>query len=182
MNEDQHKIERQKLLIVVTKKLFALTVICLTGLSLLMYCLNFGTGGTEGTDKRTYMIIYVFIAGLIGGFVSIQQRLPKTDTIELRELSQSWSSLLLIPVNGGIFAIVLHILFISGIIEGSLFPEYHQVAIDQHNLTKSFADFLTYTFPKDGPNIAKLIFWSFVAGFSERFVPQIIRKTAEKTP
>lgn len=63
-----------------------------------------------------------------------------------------------------------------------MFPEYHQVAIDQNNLTQSFADFMTYTFPKDGPNIAKLIFWSFVAGFSERFVPQIIRKTAEKTP
>lgn len=177
MNEQQNKVERQKLLIIVTKKLFALTVLCLIGLSLLLYCLKFGT-----TGSRTYLITYVFIAGLIGGFVSIQQRLPKTDSIELRELSLSWSSLLLIPVNGGIFAIVLHVLFISGIIEGSLFPEYHQVAIDQQNLTRSFADFLTYTFPKDGPNIAKLIFWSFVAGFSERFVPQIIRKTAEKTP
>jgi len=81
-----------------------------------MYCLKFGT-----TGNRTYLIIYVFIAGLIGGFVSIQQRLPKTDIIELRELSQSWPSLLLIPVNGGIFAIVLHVLFISGIIKGSLF-------------------------------------------------------------
>jgi hypothetical protein len=177
MSEQQHKVERQKLLIIVTKKLFALTVLCLIGLSFLMYCLKFGT-----TGGRTYLIIYVFIAGLIGGFVSIQQRLPKTDIIELRELSQSWSSLLLIPINGGIFAIVLHILFISGIMEGALFPEYHQVAIDQNNLTQSFADFMTYTFPKDGPNIAKLIFWSFVAGFSERFVPQIIRKTAEKTP
>ena len=177
MSEQQHKVERQKFLIIVTKKLFALTLLCLIGLSFLMYCLKFGT-----TGGRTYLIIYVFIAGLIGGFVIIQQRLPKTDIIELRELSQFWSSLLLIPINGGIFAIVLHILFISGIMEGALFPEYHQVAIDQNNLTQSFADFMTYTFPKVGPNIAKLIFWSFVAGFSERFVPQIIRKTAEKTP
>lgn len=72
MSEQQNKVERQKLLIIVTKKHFALTVICLIGLSLLMYCLKFGT-----TGNRTYLIIYVFIAG----FVSIQQRLPKTDII-----------------------------------------------------------------------------------------------------
>ena len=42
-----------------------------------------------------------------------------------------------------------------------------------------FNNFLKLTFPKSGPNVAKLIFWSFVAGFSERFVPQIIKKTVE---
>ena len=32
----------------------------------------------------------------------------------------------------------------------------------------------------DGQILAKLFFWSFVAGFSERLVPQIIRKTAQE--
>lgn len=30
------------------------------------------------------------------------------------------------------------------------------------------------TYPSSGPDLAKLLFWSFVAGFSERFVPQLI--------
>ena len=39
-------------------------------------------------------------------------------------------------------------------------------------------DLLTKTYPSTGPDLAKLLFWSFVAGFSERFVPQIITKVA----
>jgi hypothetical protein len=30
------------------------------------------------------------------------------------------------------------------------------------------------TYPQTGVDFAKLVFWCFVAGFSERFVPQII--------
>jgi hypothetical protein len=60
-----------------------------------------------------------------------------------------------------------------------MFPEYIHTPIDRQNLVTSFTAWLTQTFPASGTDIAKLLFWSFVAGFSERFVPQIIRKTAE---
>jgi hypothetical protein len=36
------------------------------------------------------------------------------------------------------------------------------------------------TYPTTGVDVAKLIFWSFVAGFSERLVPQIISNTEKK--
>jgi hypothetical protein len=36
----------------------------------------------------------------------------------------------------------------------------------------------TATYPVAGVDFAKLIFWSFLAGFSERLVPQIISKTS----
>jgi hypothetical protein len=71
-------------------------------------------------------------------------------------------------------------LFISGLLEGAMFPKYTHPTIDQENLVISFVQWLTTTFPQSGPDVAKLLFWSFVAGFSERFVPQIIRKTTEK--
>ena len=38
----------------------------------------------------------------------------------------------------------------------------------------------TSTYPSTGVDFAKLVFWSFVAGFSERLVPQIISKTENK--
>ena len=41
--------------------------------------------------------------------------------------------------------------------------------------------FLTKTYPSQGSEIAKLIYWSFVAGFSERFVPQIIQTVSQNT-
>ena len=40
--------------------------------------------------------------------------------------------------------------------------------------TEDVVTFLNQTYPKSGPDLAKLLFWCFVAGFSERFVPQII--------
>lgn len=75
---------------------------------------------------------------------------------------------------------VLMFMFVSGILEGSLFPKYAHPRIDHENILESFKNWLNTVFPISGQNVAKLLFWSFVAGFSERFVPQIIRKTAEK--
>jgi hypothetical protein len=169
--------ERQLCLQSVTKKLVTLTALCLVALAITLYVALPGVLGV----KRTYLVVYVFGAGLIGGFVSIQQRLPAIQLAEIRELSRSWLSILLIPVNGGVFALVLMLMFIAGLLEGALFPKYTAVPIDHGDLLNSFANWLAYTFPEQGRDLAKLFFWSFVAGFSERFVPQIIRRTAERS-
>ena len=167
--------ERQKYLQIITRKLVSLTAGCVFLLIINFYFIDIEKAG------RTFLVSYVFLAGLIGGFVSIQQRLPTIELPELRELSTSWLSILLIPINGGIFALVLMLMFISGIIEGSMFPKYIHDPIDRNNLILSFVNWLKTTFPEKGPDVAKLLFWSFVAGFSERLVPQIIRKTTEDT-
>ena len=39
-------------------------------------------------------------------------------------------------------------------------------------------DLLIKTYPSTGSDLAKFLFWSFVAGFSECFFPQIINKVA----
>lgn len=166
-------MERQKHLQLVTKKLVMLTTACALVLMVIFYVIDL-----SGASK-TYLVSYVFMAGLIGGFVSIQQRLPAIASNELRELSKSWFSIVLIPINGGLFALVLMLMFLSGIVEGAMFPKYFHPPIDHNDLIKSFTYWLTNTFPDSGPDIAKLLFWSFVAGFSERFVPQIIKKTSD---
>ena len=177
MNQMITDSERQKSLLDITKKL-----VLFTGISLLIIAAWFYFLIDVFNGQRTYLLLIVFAAGIVGGFVSIQQRLPKADLEKLKELSQSWTSLLLIPLNGGIFAIVLHIIFLSGLLQGSFFPEYLPLEdFNSETLVDDFNKFLTTTFPKNGPNVAKLIFWSFVAGFSERFVPQIIMKTAKQS-
>jgi hypothetical protein len=163
--------ERQKYLQLITRKLVFLTAGCMILLFIIFYIII-------PRGERTYLVIYVFLAGLIGGFLSIQQRMPSIGLNELRELSNSWSSILLIPINGGIFAIVLMLMFLSGILQGDMFPKFNHVQIDHNQLFDTFKDWLMKTFPQNGVEVAKLLFWSFVAGFSERFVPQIIRKTA----
>ena len=130
-----------------------------------------------GGKKHSYLILLVFVSGLVGGFVSIQQRLPKITIDELKILSSSWLSITLIPINGGIFALILMLMFVGQIVQGTLFPVYPDVQITD---VESFKDWISTTYPAYGSDVAKLLFWSFVAGFSERFVPQIIRRTAEE--
>jgi hypothetical protein len=126
------------------------------------------------------------MAGIMGGFVSIQQRLKKIGNEELTLLAESWFQILLIPIYGGIFSLVLYLLFLSGLLEGTLFPKF---AIPGEGLpaaapsglnAANIRNFFMNTYPASGPDLAKLIFWCFLAGFSERFVPQIITNIGAK--
>ena len=138
---------RQKLVLQITKKLFLFTSLSIIIIAVWFYFFY--------TQDRTYLVLIVFAVGLVGGFVSIQQRLPKIGIEELKELTESWSSLLLIPINGGIFAIVLHIIFLSGLIKGNVFPDYDIPKFEINETTASnFKNFLKYTFPKSGQDVA----------------------------
>jgi len=124
---------------------------------------------------KKFMVSWVcFCSGLIGGFVSIQQRIKKVSEEELDLLSRSWFQVLLIPVYGGIFALVLYLAFLSRIIEGPLFPAFSIPGFSTPPSTEDMKNLFAYTYPSTGVDFAKLVFWCFIAGFSERFVPQII--------
>lgn len=131
--------------------------------------------------QRLMISWLVFECGIIGGFVSIQQRLRKIDDEELTLLSESWATILVIPIYGGIFALVLYIIFLAGLIQGHLFPAIYTVKFSSPPTTSDLIAFLSQTYPEQGSDVAKLIFWSFVSGFSERFVPQIIQNISENT-
>ena len=161
-----------------TEKLLRITqrLILLTSSGLLGVIVIFAATLLRG---ERFMVSWAcFGCGLIGGFVSIQQRVKNFGDEELDLLSQSWFQILLIPVYGGIFALVLYLGFLSDIVEGPLFPQFASPVFTQPiPTTKDVAAFFSQTYPATGPDLAKLLFWSFVAGFSERFVPQLLDKT-----
>jgi mannose-6-phosphate isomerase-like protein (cupin superfamily) len=158
------RIER---LMIITRRLIILTcsglaaVVALFGLTL-----YFG---------QHFMVSWAcFGCGLLGGFVSIQQRLKRLGDEELELLSRSRFQVLLIPLYGAIFALVLYFAFLSDLVQSPLFPHFAIAAFSQSPSTQEVANFLGHTYPASGPDLTKLLFWSFVAGFSERFVPQIL--------
>lgn len=149
------------------------------GLSVLVTMIIFGL--TFIFEKRLMISWLAFECGIIGGFVSIQQRLNKIDEKELKLLSESWASILLIPIYSGILSSILYVMFLAGILQGSLFPAFSIQDFNNPPTTQDVVRFLTETYPTQGSDIAKLIFWSFIAGFSERFVPQVIGKVVKKS-
>jgi hypothetical protein len=165
---------RQKYLQQITVRLVIFTGVLLLALGIWLYRIN----GLEVKPESSYLVLLVFYAGLLGGFVSIQQRLPSNSLAELKILSGSWVSITLMPINGGVFALVLLLIFTGHIIQGQLFPVFPDTI--EIKDASSFYVWIKSAYPATGVDVAKLLFWSFVAGFSERFVPQIIKRTADE--
>jgi hypothetical protein len=117
-----------------------------------------------------------FGCGMLGGFVSIQQRLKRMGDEELDLLARDVFQIMLVPIYGSVFALVAYVGFLSQIITGDLFPKFFMAPFHQPPTSDDVLRFLSETYPASGPDFAKLLFWCFVAGFSERFVPQIISR------
>jgi hypothetical protein len=112
----------------------------------------------------------VFPAGVIGGFVGIQRRVKKLSREDLALIADSWLYTVLSPLVGGILAIVLFVLFLSGLLQGDLFPAFvPPSASPPSRFTELFQ-----MRAESVQDYAKLIFWAFVAGYSERFVTDVI--------
>ena len=76
---------------------------------------------------RSATLIPVLFAGAMGGLLSMQQRYQSIsregDPIDnISELTQGWSRLFLPAISGSIFAAVLYMLIIGGLLQGDLFP------------------------------------------------------------
>jgi hypothetical protein len=168
---------------IVTKKLIILSAITIAIISLVF-------GGSLILGNKLMISWLCILCGILGGFVSIQQRTKKISNRELQLLSKSWFQILLIPIYGGIFSLLLYVIFLSGLISGQFFPTFNFPPIPVTGVNTSYLQsFLAYTYPSSGQELAKLIFWCFLAGFSERLVPQImanfsneIEGESEKSP
>jgi len=123
-------------------------------------------------------IPFVFLTGVIGGIVGIQSRLKTLAIEDLNLLASSVTFLLLIPVVGGFLALLLFLMFIGGLVQGDLFPNFSIPAFApsgeavQNSPSSCEANgILAFTCVSgSAADYAKLLFWCFVAGFSERFV------------
>ena len=166
MEEDQDVA----LIKIVTKRLvIALLVLMLASFSVL---LGFQLAGES---LPLWPLCTAF--GVTGGFISVQRRLKNLGQKDLAILSSSWWTVILAPIVGGILAVVLLVLFMSGILNGPLFPVFEAISTN----AKDFSRLLECT-AKSHEDYAKIIFWSFVAGFCENFVTKIIGNFSDRDP
>nr|WP_315597669.1 hypothetical protein [uncultured Cupriavidus sp.] len=151
-----------RLLAIVTRRLF------FTLLPLLAICLALAAF----VSHKAYIVTALVIgAGSIGGFVGLQRRLKDLTEDDLELLATSWFHTSLSPLVGSVLALLMYILFLSGLLSGSLFPSF---IADDSGTQDGFLS-IANQHARDGfSGYAKLLFWSFVAGFSEHFVTDVI--------
>lgn len=134
-----------------------------------------------------HVLPLVILAGALGGFMSVQRRIqttscegdPLMNTLALRF---GQASVWLSPISGAVFAVLLYLIFAGGLLSGALFPEIRGVAAETANGAVAAAQptaaltlgSLLGAVPTGIGAFTKVLIWSFVAGFAERFVPDTL--------
>jgi hypothetical protein len=80
------------------------------------------------TLTRVSTLGVIVAAGIVGGLVSMLQRIQATSSDadalhSIDSLTNGWRGIFLAPLSGAIFASVLFALFAGGILKGSIFPD-----------------------------------------------------------
>ena len=134
-------------------------------------------------EGKGSLLAIIALAGALGGIINSYYRLLKfnrsmNEKYESRDMRAVRFQTYLSPLIGITFALVLYLailsnltteLFGAGTLRG-LFPEFSKTPYT------SLFDFLNSTKvrPVTNGDAALVLFWAFVAGFSERFVPNMI--------
>ena len=126
---------------------------------------------TSSPLRILQMSALVILCGVLGGLISMLRRLqalppgttPLFDTIAL---NAGQFGIGLAPIYGGIFAMVLYLVFLSGILDTVI------ASTAGNTVFPRFAD----ATPKSTPDYAKLLVWAFIAGFAEQMVPDVLNR------
>lgn len=131
----------------------------------------------------------LFGLGVAGAFVSVLRRLQQaigndsdpdiSKDLSALENEKLWISL----VTGGVFSILLYFLLSSGVgqnlISNTLIPQF--CCSETSNCAPLRGDsFLTVNLPATARDFAKCIVWSFLAGFSEKLVPDVLDRLSKQ--
>lgn len=139
---------------------------------------------------RVPMILGILVAGAVGGFVSFQRRVQAvgtaTSTAQGADDTPSFMALLglghvitpavLALVSGALFAVIINLLFATSWLSGVLFPRI--LTVHGSTGTTLMGWYLNTLVP--GDDVPKLLLWSFVAGFAERLVPDLLDAIAAR--
>jgi hypothetical protein len=133
------------------------------------------------SEVNVRLIVILFLAGAVGGVTNNYVRMKNMPS-SYNEISDPMVNSLAIiqiyvtPIVAGVFGVVLYSLFLTDMLSGALFPNFEGLDEEYNTIVELFSR----VGPKEQIDAAKAIVWAFIAGFSERFVPNILDKLAQE--
>ena len=121
------------------------------------------------------VMLLVFSAGSVGAVINNYYRLAKLSAADNATAAELDSKVLVAQMYvsilvSGILAFIIYGLCLSGLLAGSLFPVFNGTL----NTYMDVSTFLHDLAPKQNIDTAKVLMWAFIAGFSERLIPNVI--------
>lgn len=137
-------------------------------------------------QSKPPLLILIMLCGMLGAFFSALTRLysihdlhhpivpPLVTKLGIGHL---WIYALVPPVVGSIAAVVIYLAFAGDVLQGVIFPKIackdKAQCGDLYGLVHNFV-------PSEPVDYAKALIWAFIAGFSERLVPDTLHMLASK--
>lgn len=136
-----------------------------------------GIGAVGGAEEFP-IIWFIWIAAVLGSLVNQTFRKDQP-TLSPRLVVGYfvWKCII-----SAILALVLYMMFIGELISGDIFPKFIHTTVEQGGSYTNMKDFATTIDPESFKDVAKILVWSFIAGYSERFVPNLLARTLSSTP
>ncbi len=119
---------------------------------------------------------YVIIFGALGAFVSVLQRLQSSardDSLVYPLANPGLISVKLVPLIGGVAAFIFFVMLAAEVVQGELFPK---IVWPDYQKWLTLGNLIGESYAATKVDFAKLMIWSFLAGFSERLVPDILTR------
>jgi hypothetical protein len=120
-------------------------------------------------------------AGLLGAFFSrlnsIQSQWANMNLDEVF-LQREWSYTFLRAGVGVCGALLVYIFLRSGIAAGAVFPDFNQIKIELIIVDTDGPNGMAFAMPSK--DLALLTFWSFLAGFSETLVGNVLKSSEQQ--
>jgi hypothetical protein len=129
----------------------------------------------SGEDRAPSIILFVLLSAAVGRGVDVASQIsmrPAEPGARAPYLDVVWNLL-----ASMVFAVIIYLMFQGRIIQGALFPQFTADKNDYENMLKYMSDVK----PATNGDVAKALFWSFVTGYSAKFVPNLLLNVTSRT-
>ena len=141
----------------------------------------------------TPLYLVILCSGMMGALISILRRLQAANdavsinldqSSDLSALANEKLAIVVSLLAGGVFAILLYVLFVAGLwdLSEKLAPTFVGHTNASAHGGVDFMIFLNDIGPKTGVDYAKIVVWSFAAGFFEQLVPDVLNRLVKQEP